>query len=348
MAIIYGKQLTKREILRRVGDISQLAAAKECTLQSGKSRGMRAVDVKTGSGLCFTVLPDRGMDIAWAEYKGVSLSFISKTGIVAPWYYEPSGNNFLRGFYGGLLTICGLTHMGAACLDNETLLGLHGRASNIPAEDVRVSNDWDGDEFMMTVSGRIRESMVFGENIALSREIRAKLGENRIFIKDRVENCGFSSQPLMLLYHFNLGYPVVDQGTRLVLPEGTVKARDEAAAKGIKHYQEFSAPVPGFSEQVFYHDPVPEADGRVAVGLFNESLLESGLGVTITYHREQLPYLIEWKQLGEGDYAVGIEPATWYPEGRSEARKRGELQLIEPGEIKLFEMEIAISEGITE
>ena len=133
MAFVYGKQLTKRELLKRVGDISQLAGARECTLESGKSRGVSVVDVKTGSGLNFTILPDRGMDIAWADYKGIALGFISKTGIVAPSYYEPNGNDFLRGFYGGLLTTCGLTYMGTACVDNGKSLGLHGRASNTPA-----------------------------------------------------------------------------------------------------------------------------------------------------------------------------------------------------------------------
>jgi hypothetical protein len=346
MAYVYGREFTRWELMKRVGDISQIAGARQCTLESGKSRGVSAVDVKTGSGLNFTILPDRGMDIAWADYKGISLGFISKTGVVSPSYYEPDVNGFLRGFYGGLLTTCGITYMGASCVDQGKSLGLHGRASNTPAEDVCVSNSWNGDDFTMCVGGRVRESVVFGENITLTREIKAKLGENRIVIKDIVENCGFERQPLMLLYHCNFGYPILDSETRLILPEGTVKARDKEAEKGINNYSEFAEPTHRYSEQVFYHDFKPQADGKVSACIFNKNLLQSGLGVNITYNKNQLPNFIEWKQIGEGDYVVGLEPATWYPEGRSEARKRGELKFIEQGESKEFEIEIEIREGI--
>lgn len=76
--------LSKREILKYIGDFSQLFGTKEYTLHGGKAEGVRAVDVKNGSGLEFTVLPDRCMDIAWLSYKGNNLSYISKTGIVSP------------------------------------------------------------------------------------------------------------------------------------------------------------------------------------------------------------------------------------------------------------------------
>jgi hypothetical protein len=345
MVSIYGKELSKLELMKRVGDISQIAGAKPYTLESGKARGIRTVDVKTGGGLDFTVLPDRGMDIAWADYKGIALSFISKTGVVSPVYYEPAGNGFLRSFYAGLLTTCGLTYMGAACMDEGKPLGLHGRASNTPAEDVCITNEWEADDFVMKVRGKIRESAVFGENITLTREITAKLGDNRLVISDTVENCGFECQPLMLLYHFNFGFPLLDSGTKLILPEGTASARDKEAEKGIDRLNEFSGPVHGYSEQVFYHDLIAKDHSEVTVSLFNKELGDSGLGVDLTYNSKQLPYLIEWKQMGEGDYVVGLEPATWYPEGRNQARERGELTFIEPGEVKKFEIGLQVSEN---
>lgn len=346
MAHIYGREMSKRELMKRIGDISQIAGAKQYTLDSGKAEGLHAVDVKTGGGLNFTILPGRGMDIAWADYKGMALSFISKTGVVHPAYFEPAGIGFLRSFYAGLLTTCGLTYMGAACEDEGKPLGLHGRASHLPAEDLCVSNEWDGDDFIMKVRGRIRESTLFGENITLTREIRSKLGENKIHLSDIVENCGYERQPLMLLYHFNLGFPLLDEGTKLVFPGGPVKARDKEAEKGIGNYTEFSGPVHEYREQVFYHDPVSKENGEVTALLYNEKLSLSGLGFYLKYNKKQLPYFIEWKQTGEGDYTVGMEPATWYPEGRSEARKRGELIFIEPGEIKTFDMEVGITENL--
>lgn len=342
MAYLYGKKLTRRELMKRVGNISQISGARECILNSGRAKGIRAVEVNNGSGLNFTILTDRGMDIAWANYKGIAVSFISKTGAVSPAYYEPEGNNFLRGFCAGLLTTCGLTYMGAACEDEGKLLGLHGRISNIPAEDVCVSNDWYNDEFIMKVRGKVRESVVFGENITLTREIETRLGENRIFVRDVVENCGFDSQPLMLLYHCNFGYPLIDKGTKLILPEGNVKARDQVALEGISKYAVFDEPKNGYQEQVFYHDFTARTNDMVTVKLFNEKLGDNGFGIYITYNKKQLPYFIEWKQMGEGDYVVGLEPATWYTEGRCEARKRGELEFLKPFERRNYELEIGI------
>jgi hypothetical protein len=342
MVQVYGKRFTKHELMKRIGDISQIAGARQYILSSGKARGINAVDVKTCGGLNFTVLPDRGMDIAWTDFNGMALSFISKTGVVSPAYYDANGNEFLRSFYGGLLTTCGLTYMGASCTDEGEPLGLHGRASNIPAEDVCVTNEWDKDEFIIIVRGKIRESSVFGENITLTREIKTKLGENKITINDRVENCGFESQPLMLLYHFNFGYPLIDEETELRLTENSVMARDKEAHIGIDKFNVFSKPIHKYSEQVFYHDLIPQEDGKVSASLYNKNLGAKGIEVYVKFDKTQLPYFIEWKQMGEGDYVVGLEPATWYPEGRSEARKRGELLYIAPGEVKEFEIEVGI------
>ena len=40
------------------------------------------------------------------------------------------------------------------------------------------------------VEAEIREAIVFGENIQLTRRIWARLGESRLFIDDLVENMG--------------------------------------------------------------------------------------------------------------------------------------------------------------
>ena len=95
----------RTHLMQRMGDISQLAGLKRHELADGKARGVEAVDFWTGSGFTFTVLPGRGMDIAWAAYKGVPVGYISKTGITSPAYYESEGFRWLRNFFGGLLTL---------------------------------------------------------------------------------------------------------------------------------------------------------------------------------------------------------------------------------------------------
>lgn len=345
MAILFGKEFTRNELMKRIGDISQVAGAKQVELKSGKAKGVSAIDVKTGTGFQFTVLPDRGMNIAWAEYKGIPLAFISKTGIVSPAFYEPEGVEWLRSFFAGLLTTCGLTHFGAPCVDQGESLGLHGRISNIPADDVNICNEWQGNDFIIKVTGNVKQSKVFGENLVLKREITAKLGENKLMIKDMVENCGFDEQPLMILYHCNFGYPIVSEKSRLITPKGTVIPKDEESKKGIESCYVFQEPTHQYKEQVFYHSLESNSEGITYGCLFNEELGTNGMGAYVKFNKNQLPYFIEWKQMGEGDYVVGMEPASWLGEGRAEARKRGELQFIAPGEIREFDLEIGVVES---
>ena len=166
MPKLFGKNLTKTEILKRVGDISQIAGATKFTYGEGKAKGTDAIEVKTGGGLRFVILTDKGMNIAYAELGGTPFSYISKTGVVSPAHYDEK--DFLRSFEGGLLTTCGLTYMGAPCEDEGVSLGAHGRISNTPAFDISIYQDWDENgEYIIKVSGKVKESSMFGDNLVL-------------------------------------------------------------------------------------------------------------------------------------------------------------------------------------
>ena len=325
MATLFGKNYTKTELRRLIGDISQIGGATEFAYSQGKADGVKAIEVRNGSGLRFIILPDRGMDIAYAEYKGVPISYISKTGIVSSCHYDEP--DFLRSFSAGLLTTCGLTYMGAPCKDNEIELGAHGRISNIPAYDVGIFQEWQDDDFVITVRGKVREATVFGENIVLTRTIATKLGENKIYIQDSVENEGFEPTPLMVLYHMNFGYPLISSATKLKTNCINMRPRDEEAKKGIKNTCKFSDPIKKYKEQVFYRDAVQNSYAE----LINNDI---NLSVKLEFNGEELPYLIEWKQMGEQEYVVGIEPATYPPDGRAKARERNELLFLQGQEIK--------------
>src|SRR5258708_884013 len=79
MAHLYGREYTKAELLKHVGDISQVARVKPYRLAEGFEEGVLGVDVTTGSGLDFSVLPSRGLDISPAHYNGRSLAWRSAT-----------------------------------------------------------------------------------------------------------------------------------------------------------------------------------------------------------------------------------------------------------------------------
>ncbi len=346
MARLYGREWTKDEVRRRVGDLSQVADARRVALRGGKAEGVEAVEVTTGSGFAFTVLPSRGMDVAWASYKGQAVGWISKTGVASPAYFREDGvRGFLDGFFGGLVTTCGYTHMGAPSVDEGRALGLHGPASNLPAEDVAVTREWVGDEYVLSVRGRMRQASVFGENVVLTRSISASLGGTSLRICDRVENAGYASQPLMFLYHLNFGWPVVDAATRLHVRTSSVMPRDAEASLGLSAFDRFQEPTSGYAEQVFHLDPAADANGLAHAVLFNPALGADGFGVHVAYGKETLPHFTEWKMMGEQEYVVGLEPGTWRVAGRAEARRLGELDFLQPGEFRDFVVEIGVVEG---
>ena len=205
---IFGKEISREEIHQKTGDISQLGGIKYYEMIDGVSRGVRGIDIKSPCGLDMTVLPDRGMDISNLSYMSTPISWRSTTRDTSNTYYESSGLEWLRTFFGGLVTTCGLTHMGAPDIDEGEELGLHGRISNISAENVCMDGKWEGDSYKMWVKGKVREARVYGDKLELERKITTWMDQPKVILEDVVENIGSQTSPLMVLYHVNIGYPV--------------------------------------------------------------------------------------------------------------------------------------------
>jgi hypothetical protein len=353
MVTLFGKRYGQRELLAHMGGLSQAGGVREAVLQDGTARGVRVAQFETGSGLSFDVLLDRGMDIGAARYRGAALSWASATGPAHPAYAEREGLGWLRTFHGGLLAGCGLTTAGAPSVDEGQALGLHGRLNQIPAEGTWVDGVWrgEGDEasYEMWARGRMRQAVVFGENVTLTRRVSARLGESRITIRDVVVNEGYATVPHMLLYHCNFGFPLLDAGTELIAPSRTVTPRDAVAAAGIDDYNTYEGPTAGYAEQCYYHEMATDGDGYVTVCLANRGFDGgAGLGAYLRYKQDTLPRFTQWKQVGQGDYVTGLEPANCLVEGRDKDRARGILQFLEPGETREYLLEIGVLDGAAE
>ena len=276
--------MNKKELLARIGDVSQIGGVRDFTFNDGKMKGVRALEINTGV-ISFTVLPDRCMDIAQAFYKGEAISWISKTGITSPEYYDRTDKNFLRGFFGGLVTTCGLKNIGKPYLDQ----GQHGRIANTPAEKVSVFADWVGDDYVIEVSGIVRECAVFGENLVLKRTIKTKLFSDEFTLEDTIINEGFEDDEIALCYHCNFGYPLVNENAVMTNVPADIAP--------------LSAPIHGKTEECI---KVPfENQDEVTVGIKNEKIFAS-----ITYKTKTLPNFLIWKMMGESEYVVGLEPRT--------------------------------------
>ena len=195
----------------------------------------------------------------------------------------------------------------------------------------------------MWLTGRMREASVFGENLVLERRIVSRLGTSQLSLEDCVRNEGFRSTPLMLLYHVNLGFPLLDEKSELLSNSASVRPRDQIAASGIGQYNRFQPPTPGYEEQVFYHTLKSDAEGHAKVALINRTYGGGqGLGVYLRFRLAELPYLVEWKMMGRGEYVCGLEPSTNLVEGRDKERKEGRLQMLEPGESRSYKLEIGV------
>jgi len=343
MVQLFGKSWTQRELMEYVGGLSQLGGVRLCERQDGSTRGVRTAEFETGSGFSFDVLLDRGMDIGPAKYQGASLAWESAIGPAHPAFFEQEGLGFLRTFHGGLTAGCGMTYVGGPCVDEGVELGLHGRLSHLPASNVWADGSWRGDEYEMWVRGRMREAVIFGENLALTRRIWTRLGESRLFLRDIVVNEGFQTTPHMMLYHCNFGFPLLAEGAELMTPAKQVSPRGEAEPAGSGAYARYEAPIAGYKEQVFYHDMLAGGDGYVTVLLVNRAFNNGqGLGVYVRYRQAELPRFTQWKMVCAGTYVTGLEPCNCGVEGRDVDRANGVLQCLEPGEQREYMLEIGV------
>jgi len=342
VATLFGRRWSRSELERRCGDILQVAGIRRVRLCGGKEEGVECALVRTGSGLEFQVTLDRGMDISLAGFKGVPLAWRSPAGDVHPSFCSSTGEEWRASFAGGLMTGCGMSNVGAPCMDEGESLGLHGKLSHLPASDIRTVTEWEGDECRFVVSGSVLEQPGPGVALRLNRRITAALGGSTLEVEDRVVNEGTGRTPCMLLYHVNAGWPLLDERARLLLRARETSPRDADAAAGLNESVRFSPPIRAFREQVFYHDLTPDAAGTVTVLLANIPL---GIGLLLRYRKADLPEFVEWKMMSEGMYALGLEPANCRVEGRARERAEGRLRYLEAGEERTIRLDLEVIEG---
>lgn len=341
----FGADLNRQDLMRRIGSMEQLSRIRPFVFSGGKGDGMRAFAVSNGTGLAYTVLESKCLDIADMTYKGINLNYFPKSGLVSPALADMNGTEFMRSISGGMLYTCGLLNVGAACVDNGFNQVFHGRLKTTPADAVAVETRWEDDEYVLRLSGQMREAAIFNDNLTLTREIATKAGAKSVRIKDLVENQGFEAQELMLLYHVNVGYPVLDEGARVVIPTEDIVGKDERSRSAGGQYAQVTAPIDGETEQVFRHRPTAGADGLTGAAVVNDRL---GLGVYVKYDTRALPYMVQWKSMRSGDFATGIMPATCFVNGRVEEKANGTPVPLAPFATLTYELEIGVLEGAEE
>lgn len=357
MVDLFGRSMSRRDVAAHCGALSQFAGVRLMTLGDGVERGVRMLEFRTGTGLRFTVLVDRALDIADCEHNGRAIGWNSPAGFRHPGLHEYEGEGglaWLRSF-SGLVVTCGLDHTLFMDDDDashyvygprETVSSsLHGRVGTIPARLTGYGERWDGDDCTLWCEGVVQQSTVFGEDLHLIRRIEAKVGGDEIHLHDRVVNHGFYRTPHMYCYHINVGHPVLADGSRYLAPIAETVWAAHAGADYRKQgvgYRTLPAPQMNFHEQVWQHEMVADAAGSVPVALVNDA---AGLGIEVVTRKDQFPCQYQWQNLQSGQYALGIEPSTNHVLGKPFARERGELIWLEHGDARTYDTVFRILDG---
>ena len=246
-------------------------------------------------------------------------------------------------FYAGLLTTCGLLNIGNPCTDDGEELGLHGRISNIPFEKISIEEKWTDDDFIISIQGKARDAVFKGNKLEMSRKITTCMFNPKITIEDSIINLGYKVSPLMILYHINIGYPLLDSITSLLFKKLKTIPLDENSAKGIDDCYKFDESVTGFNDEVLFHEISADKDGNANIAIVNQAFNNNeGLGLLVKFNKNNLPYLTQWKHLEKGEYVCGIEPCNSFVRGTARERKEKKLLSIEPGEQKSIKLEFNI------
>lgn len=315
-------------------------------LTGGLSDGVQLIDLHNGR-LVVTVIPTRGMSVLQVLDGETRIGWDSPVSqVVHPAFVDASRRNhigWLDGF-NELICRCGLSWNGAPGVDDcGTPLGLHGRVANLPAHTLDVTVSAEGVE----LTGWVEESTLFGPRLQLKSTLRLETASSRIQIEDEVSNLGAQPAEVELLYHTNIGSPVLEAGARCVGPVKRVIPRDARAAEGVAQWDQYEAPQAGFAEQAYFLEMAADADGQSGVLLHNHA---ANLGVSVEYDTRNLPCFTLWKNtmaLEEG-YVTGLEPGTDLPNHRSFERQAGRLRVLAGQETLQTRLELAIHRGSDE
>ncbi len=305
------------------------------TLRGGLSAGVEVIELDNGS-LRVRILPTRGMGLWDMQLGDWRIGWDAPAeSPVHPAYVNLQARNglgWLDGF-NELLCRCGLSFNGPPGHDEgavspiESEITLHGLIANRPADQVRLRVSEQG----LHLSGVTREMTLFGPNLALESEYFLPFAGSSLELTDTVHNRSSQPAELQLLYHINVGQPLLEAGSRWLAACAEVHSRDLRAAEGLEDYQVYLPPTSGYAEQVYLCQLQGEADGQTIALLTNAA---GSQGFAVEFNLSQLPCFSVWKntQATADGYCTGLEPGTNFPNFKAIERENGRVVTLAPNE----------------
>lgn len=303
------------DLMQKLGNMDQIAGIRELKNNIGNGREIRILEIYNAAGLRFTVLPDHCMDIYDFSYKGYNFSFHSKNGLTAD--RNPTETDFFHQWSGGMMLTCGLANVGNACQDNGQH-PIHGRIGNTAAKHICVNEYWQGNKYILSASGEMWETQLYGRQISLHRTLSLGLFDKTVEITDTICNHEKNDEEFMLLYHINYGYPLLDQFSIFFCSPATTKAKNKYS----KDFVQMAKPDTQPYHQLYLHTP----SGRIGrAAIVNP---KDQLAGYVEFDTTHLPYLCEWKHMASHDYVVALEPCNCIGLGRVKERENGTLKIL--------------------
>lgn len=270
----------------RISNFAQVAGIRRYKMSEGRECGLKVLDCDNGK-LRFLLNESKALDVMQLYHAGQNVSFVSKNG------FSMRGTSFSDRFEGGMLYTCGLDSVG----DREGY-ELHGTLHHIPARILRAECGERG----IAVEAEVADTALFGKNLCLKREIFSAIGSETLEITDTLENRGYTDAEYCLLYHVNVGYPLLDDGARVEGAAQKITPRTLWAEKHAGVREEISVPVAGQEEMCYFLQ-----FEKPKISLVNEKI---GKAFVLEWSKDTLPHFVQWKSMASGDYALGIEPCT--------------------------------------
>lgn len=270
----------------KISNFDQVAYVRRYTLDEGSAAGLKIIEVNNGT-LRFLLNESKAFDMSQLWHEGQNMSFLSKMGL------SKREVPFLDRFEGGMVYTCGLDAVGerAGC-------DMHGSLHNTPARVTKAECTEDG----ITVEAEIVCAQLFGKHLVLKRRIHTAIGSGTVELCDTLENRAYRDEPYCLLYHVNMGYPLLDEGAVIEEEIARVMPRTEWAGQHEADLKKITAPIENqFEFCYFLAMKEPHAT------LINKKI---GKSFTLAYSGDTLPHFLQWKSMAHGDYALGFEPST--------------------------------------
>ena len=303
--------------------------------------GVDVVEVDNGR-LRFTVVPDRGMGL-WRAWLGdMQLGWQSPVkGPVHPLFvplFEPSGIGWLQGF-DELVSAAGWKATGrrsAAARANFSFRCTAASPTCRPTWSKCRSTAPAARSACGESSTKPASSVIA---CGWTRPSTTQADAPWLRVVDRVTNISGEPADLELLYHINLGSPLLAPGSKLHAPIRELAPRDKPFGHGHFHLGDYVEPQAGSREFAHFAQLASDQQGQTVVLL---ELPGGEQGVSLAFNHRQLPCFTLWKsQRMPGDgYVTGLEPGINFPNTKSFEQQQGRVVRLEPGETRQFEFEL--------